>query len=52
MENATYKPKINKKIKGDSMQHFNVGQARTGMERYLMRQEQAKEMKAEKERLE
>lgn len=34
------------------MDHFNVGQGASGMQRFLMRQEQAKEMKAEKERME
>jgi len=48
---VTFKPKTNKTIKADSMEHFKVGQAATGMQRYLQRQEQAKEMRAEKERL-
>ena len=34
------------------MGHFNVGQGASGMQRYLQKQEQAKEMKAEKARLE
>ena len=34
------------------MEHFNVGQSASGMQKYLMRQEQAKEMRMEKERLE
>ena len=51
-ENATFRPNTNKKIKSDQMEHFNVGQSASGMQKYLMRQEQAKEMRMEKERLE
>ena len=51
-ENATFKPKTNTRIKGDQMAHFDVGQGASGMQKYLMRQEQAKEMKAEKQRIE
>ena len=48
-ENATFKPKTNKAIKRDSMQHFNTGQGAAGMQKYLLRQQQAKEMKLEQE---
>ena len=51
-ENLTFKPKTNAYIRNDNMAHFQVGQAATGMQRYLQRQEQAREMKAEKERIE
>ena len=34
------------------MAHFDVGQGAQGMQKYLMRQEQAKEMRADKERRE
>ena len=34
------------------MEHFAVGKGEEGMRKYLMRQEQAKEMRADKERRE
>jgi len=34
------------------MHHFDVGQGAAGMQKYLLRQQQAQEMKMEKERLE
>ena len=48
-EDATFKPKTNKSRMRDQMAHFSVGQGASGMQRYLMRQEQAREMQAEKE---
>ena len=51
-ENTTFKPKTNKVIKKDQMDHFNVGQGAAGMQKFLQRQEQAKEKKMEQERLE
>ena len=47
-ENATFKPATNKGIKRDDMKHFNVGKGEEGMRKYLMRMEQASELKAEK----
>ena len=35
---ATFKPKINSKIKRDQMNHFQVGQGSAGMQKYLMKQ--------------
>ena len=34
---ATFKPKINSRIKRDQMGHFQVGQGSTGMQKYLMK---------------
>ena len=38
---ATFKPKINSKIKRDQMNHFHVGQGSAGMQKYLMKQQKA-----------
>ena len=45
-------PKTNKKIARDNMEHFSVGKGEEGMRKYLMRQEQARELKAEKQQIE
>ena len=48
-ENATFRPQTNAgKIMRDNMAHFSVGKGEEGMRKYLMRQEQARELKAEK----
>mmetsp|Transcript_856 Transcript_856/g.1154 ORF Transcript_856/g.1154 Transcript_856/m.1154 type:complete len:111 (+) Transcript_856:199-531(+) len=51
-ENATFAPRTNKKIARDNMEHFSVGKGEEGMRKYLMRQEQARELKAEKQQIE
>ena len=43
LENATFKPQVNRKKKRDELYHFNVGQGSTGMQKYLLRQEQARQ---------
>ena len=36
-ENATFKPKVNRKKKRDELFHFEVGQGSTGLQKYLLR---------------
>ena len=48
-ENATFKPQTNKRKPKDELNHFNIGQGSAGMQKYLMRQEQARLNKVEKQ---